>query len=554
MVFLKLQKLEPLIMLKKVPHTYVIVFAILVLAAVTTWFVPGGEYDRHTVMVEGASRTVITPNSFHYVENSPQTWQIFSAFFEGFVDKADIIVFILMIGGAFWIMNKSRAIDIGIYAFLGFTKKIEHWKALKFLGVDNVILVLIMTLFSVFGAVFGMSEETIAFIIILVPLAISMGYDSITGVAIVLVAAGLGFAGAVLNPFTIGIAQGLSDIPLFSGIEFRMFSWLVINAVGFSFILAYANRIKRHPEKSLVYHIDDYWRQRNNEDVEGVEYYTPKSAWLVYFAVIATLLAFSINLGENTWDSWSLVITEMKIGNSSYHFHVLPYSTLLFAILGFFSLRKSVHFFILNLLLFTIIFLIVGVMGYGWYVMEIATLFFVMGLLSGISMNYSADDIVKHFLDGVKDILSAAMIVGLAGGIIIVLQEGKVIDTILHSLAQSMDGMGKIGSVETMYLIQNFINIIIPSGSAKAALTMPIMAPFSDVIGISRQATVMAFQFGDGFTNMLTPTSGVLIGVLGVARIPYDIWARWIWKLILGLIILGGLLLIPTVMMELNGF
>jgi uncharacterized ion transporter superfamily protein YfcC len=547
-------------MLKKVPHTYVIVFAILVLAAVTTWFVPGGEYDRHTVVVEGATRTVITPNSFHYVENSPQTWQIFSAFFEGFVDKADIIVFILMIGGAFWIMNKSRAIDIGIYAFLGFTKKIEHWKALKLLGVDNVILVLIMTLFSVFGAVFGMSEETIAFIIILVPLAISMGYDSITGVAIVFVAAGLGFAGAVLNPFTIGIAQGLSDIPLFSGIEFRMFSWLVINAVGFSFILAYANRIKRHPEKSLVYHIDDYWRQRNNEDVEDVEYYTPKAAWIVYAITLIVLILFSFdfsplhNLHISNISSISMSITEMKIGNSSYHMPALPISAGLFAIMGFFSLRKSVHFFILTLLMFTIIFLIVGVMGYGWYVMEIATLFFVMGLLSGISMSYSADNIVKYFLDGVKDILSAAMIVGLAGGIIIVLQEGKVIDTILHSLAQSMNGMGKIGSVESMYLIQNFINIIIPSGSAKAALTMPIMAPFSDVIGISRQATVMAFQFGDGFTNMLTPTSGVLIGVLGVARIPYDIWAKWIWKLILGLIILGGLLLIPTVMMELNGF
>jgi len=538
-------------MLKKVPHTYVIVFAILVLAAVTTWFVPGGEYDRHTEIVEGTSRTVITPNSFHYVENSPQTWQVFSAFFEGFVDKADIIVFILMIGGAFWIMNKSRAIDIGIYAFLGFTKKIEHWKALKFLGVDNVVLVLIMMLFSVFGAVFGMSEETIAFIIILVPLAISMGYDSITGVAIVFVAAGLGFAGAILNPFTIGIAQGLSDIPLFSGIEFRIFSWVVINAVGFSFILAYANKIKKHPEKSLVYHIDDYWRNRNKEDVEDVEYYTPKSAWLVYFITLLALIAFSIDFNG---DSIRLSITEMKIGNSSYHMYALPFASILFAVLGFVSLRKSVHFFILNLLLFTIIFLIVGVMGYGWYVMEIATLFFVMGLLSGISMNYSADDIVKYFLDGVKDILSAAMIVGLAGGIIIILQEGKVIDTILHNLAQSMDGMGKIGSVETMYLIQNFINIIIPSGSAKAALTMPIMAPFSDVIGISRQATVMAFQFGDGFTNMLTPTSGVLIGVLGVARIPYDIWAKWIWKLILGLIILGGILLIPTVMMDLNGF
>jgi uncharacterized ion transporter superfamily protein YfcC len=538
-------------MLKKVPHTYVIVFAILVLAAVTTWFVPGGEYDRHTVVVDGAPRTVIVDNSFHYVENQPQTWQIFSAFFEGFVDKADIIVFILMIGGAFWIMNKSRAIDIGIFAFLDFTRKIEHWKLLRFLGVNNVILVLIMTMFSIFGAVFGMSEETIAFIIILVPLAISMGYDSITGVAIVFVAAGLGFAGAILNPFTIGIAQGLSDLPLFSGIEFRIFSWFVINAVGFAFILAYANKIKKHPEKSPVHEIDDYWRNRNNEHVEDVQYYSPKSAWVVYFMVLIALLAFSLNFsGEGSlWNS-----TEMKIGNASYHAPVLPISTLLFAILGFFSLRKSVHFFILTLLLFTIIYLIVGVMGYGWYVMEIATLFFVMGLLSGISMSYSADDIVKYFLDGVKDILSAALIVGLAGGIIIILQQGKVIDTILHSLSQTMEGMGKVGSVEMMYLIQNVINIIIPSGSAKAALTMPIMAPFSDVIGVSRQATVMAFQFGDGFTNLLTPTSGVLIGVLGVARIPYDIWAKWIFKLIIGLIILGGILLIPTVTMPLNGF
>jgi len=548
-------------MLKKVPHTYVIVFAILVVAAITTWFVPGGEYDRQTVIVDGSSRNVIVDNSFHYIENQPQTWQIFSAFFEGFVDKADIIVFILMIGGAFWIMNKSRAIDIGIFAFLGLTKKIEHWKLLKLIGVNNVILVLIMTMFSVFGAVFGMSEETIAFIIILVPLAISMGYDSITGVSIVFVAAGLGFAGAVLNPFTIGIAQGLSDIPLFSGMEYRIFCWFVINIVGFSFILSYANRIKRNPEKSPTYQIDDYWRSRNSEDVEDVKYFTPKIAWGVYAVTLIALILFSVDFSNG---QLNLSITELEIGGKPYTgihlfgafwpFYILPASTILFAILGFFSLRKSVHFFILNLLLFTIIFLIVGVMGYGWYVMEIATLFFVMGLLSGISMNYSADNIVKYFLDGVKDILSAAMIVGLAGGIIFILQEGKVIDTILHSLSQSMDGMGKIGSVETMYLIQNFINIIIPSGSAKAALTMPIMAPFSDVIGISRQATVMAFQFGDGFTNMLTPTSGVLIGVLGVARIPYDIWAKWIFKFIVGLIILGGLLLIPTVMMDLNGF
>lgn len=153
-----------------------------------------------------------------------------------------------------------------------------------------------------------------------------------------------------------------------------------------------------------------------------------------------------------------------------------------------------------------------------------------------------------------KDILSAALVVGLAGGIIIVLQEGHIIDPILHSLASLMSEAGRVLSLGIMYLIQTMINIIIPSGSAKAALTMPIMAPFSDVIGLSRQATVMAFQFGDGFTNMITPTSGVLIGALGIARIPYDIWVKFFWKFILLLVIIGFVLLIPTATMQLNGF
>jgi uncharacterized ion transporter superfamily protein YfcC len=532
-------------MFKKVPHTYVIIFFILILAAITTWIIPGGEYERQTVVVEGSQKSVIVEGSFHHVENNPQTWQIFAALFKGFEKQSGIIVFILMIGGAFWIMNKSRAIDVGIYAFLNFTKKLEHNKLLKLLGVNNIILTLIMLVFSIFGAVFGMSEETIAFIIILVPLAISMGYDSITGVAIVFVAAGLGFAGAVLNPFTIGIAQGLSDLPLFSGFEYRIFCWIVINIIGIAYILRYANKVKRNPKKSLVYEEDKEWRSRTDVNIEEIKYFVPKSAWLSFTLVSISLIVFSYFNMEST----------IKIGEKlSYTFPAIPISTALFIILSLIGIRKSVHFYILTLLMFTIIFLIIGVMGYGWYVMEIATLFFAMGLAAGIAFGFSANELVKHFLDGVKDILSAALVVGLAGGIIIILQDGKVIDSILYNLADSMKEMSKLASVSMMYLIQNMINIVIPSGSAKAALTMPIMAPFSDVIGVSRQATVMAFQFGDGFTNLITPTSGVLIGVLGVAKIPYEKWVKWIWPLILIMIILGFLLLIPTVTMTLNGF
>ncbi len=509
-----------------------------------TWFVPGGEYERNTVLVNGVERTIITPDSFHNVENAPQTWQIFSALFKGFVDKADIIVFILLIGGAFWIMNQSRSIDVGIFAFLKFTKKLEKYKWIRMLGINNIVLTLIMLMFSTFGATFGMSEETIAFIIVLVPLAISMGYDSITGVAIVFVAAGLGFAGAILNPFTIGIAQGLSDLPLFSGIEFRLFSWLIINTIGIAYVLRYAHKVHRKPELSLVYSEDKYWRDKDKRSTELIEYHTPKSAWLSYITVLAVLIIYSVNYFQTT----------LTIGNSNFSGPVLPILAGVFALFGFVGLRKSVHFYILTLLLITILLLIVGVMGYAWYVMEIASLFFAMGILSGIAMNFSPDKIVKYFLEGVKDIMSAAMIVGLAGGIIIILQEGRIIDPMLHSLASWMDNTGKVASVSIMYVIQNFINIIIPSGSAKAALTMPIMAPFSDVIGVSRQATVMAFQFGDGFTNMITPTSGVLIAVLGVAKIPYDKWVKWITPLMIILIIIGFLLLIPTVTMKLNGF
>jgi len=543
---------------KKFPHTYVIVFYIIVLAAILTLIVPGGNYIQETVTNtdgEEVSQTVfetveidgvekLVPK-FEYIDHEVQTWQVFAALYKGFENQAGIIVFILMVGGAFWIMNSTKAIDIGIYSFLNFTKKLEKNKLLKIIGVNNIIITLIMLMFSIFGAVFGMSEETIAFIVILVPLAISMGYDSITGVAMVFFAAGLGFAGAVLNPFTIGIAQGIAELPLFSGIEYRLFSWIVINFVGISFILWYANKIHKNPKKSPVYEEDKYWRDKSSSDDKKIEYHTPKSAWIVYIFISISLIIFSVYFKT----------TELEIGSNIFKIKwLIAIITTLFIIGGFLSLLKSVHFFNLILLAFTVIFLIVGVMGYHWYIMKIATLFFAMGIFAGISSNYSPNEITKLFLDGAKDIMSAALVVGLAGGIIVILQEGQIIDTILHYLSGKMEGFGKVASVGIMYVIQTIINVLIPSGSAKAAITMPIMAPFSDYIELSRQATVMAFQFGDGFTNMITPTSGVLIGVLGVAKIPYNKWVKWITPIMITLVILGFLLLIPTVLMDLNGF
>jgi uncharacterized ion transporter superfamily protein YfcC len=529
---------------RKVPHTFVIIFGFIVAAALLTWFVPGGEYERKTVTVNEQEREIIVEGSFRFTESNPQTWQVFSALFDGFVDKADIIVFIIIIGGAFWIMNESKAIDVGIQTFLLRVRKLDRLKFFRFLGVDNIIITLIMLVFSIFGATFGMSEETIAFTIIFIPLAISMGYDSIVGVSLCFVAAGLGFAGALLNPFTIGIAQGLSSLPLFSGIEYRFFCWIVINVIGIGWVLRYAARLRKSPASSIVYEEDAYWRERKTVDLKEMQYYTPRAAWITYIILSAAMVLFSVQNPNIT----------LNIGNSAYSGYYLPAVTFLFIVSSFFALRKSIHFFILNLLMFTIIYLIVGVMGFSWYIKEIATLFLVLGLASGIAMNSSASEIVKQFSAGMKDILTAAFVVGLAGGILVILEDGRVIDSLLYYVSKSMQEFGKVASVTVMYIIQTGINIVIPSGSAKAALTMPIMSQFSDLIGISRQATVMAFQFGDGFTNMITPTSAVLIGVLGIARIPYEKWVKWILPFMIILIITGWILLLPTVLMDLSGF
>ncbi len=472
--------------MKRIPHTFTIVFALIVLAAVLTWVVPAGEFVRQSVEVNGTTREVVVNDSFHYVESSPQTWQVFSALYNGFVDKADIIIFILMVGGAFWILNNSHAIDVGVMAFLRSVRRLGRYKLIRKLGVDNIIITFVMILFSLFGAVFGMSEETIAFVVVFIPLAIQMGYDSIVGVCMCYMAAHVGFAGAMLNPFTIGIAQGIADLPLFSGLEYRMFCWVVLTIVGIAFVLWYAHRVKAKPERSPVHKLDDYWRNRVESNQQ---------------------------------------------------------TTL--------TLR---HGLILVVLLLTIVALVVGVLKWDWYIEEISALFLAMGIVSGIIDRQGADDIAKLFLAGCKDILSAALVVGLASGIIFILRDGHVIDTILYGLTRSLGELGEMMSLAVMYVFQTLLNIVMPSGSAKAALTMPIMTQFADQIEVSRQTTVLAFQFGDGFTNMLTPTSGVLIGVLGIARIPYGTWLKWAWKFILALIFLGFLLMLPTLWMDLPGF
>ncbi len=518
------------------PNTYVIVFTVILICAAATWFVSGGEYIR-----SGNGELIYTQT-----ESAPQTWQVFTALYKGFEKQAGIIVFILIVGGALWMINSTKALDAGIAAFLEKAKALERFAIFRAAGVDNIILVAMTIMFSIFGSIFGMSEECIAFVAISIPLAISMGYDSIVGVGMVYLGAHVGFAGAFLNPFTVGVAQEMAELPLFSGMGYRLVCWGILTIFLTVFILVYASRIKKNPQRSPMYEADGFWRGKILTDMENIRPYKNKSSWLSFALAMISILLFTIFYSGEC---------SIKLGSTSYDaVWLMPATAVAFAFMSVAALRKSVHFYIVTLLVFTIVYLIIGAICFGWYIPEISALFLALAILSGIASGNGANSIVNEFLAGAKDIFSAAFIVGLASGIIIILQDGKIIDTILHSMESSLEGAGRLSSLSLMYGIQTFMNLFIPSATAKAAITMPIMAPFSDIIGLSRQATVLAFQFGDGFTNMITPTSGVLMAVLGMARIPYSKWVKWAWKFILGLIIIGFLLLVPTVLVDIKGF
>jgi uncharacterized ion transporter superfamily protein YfcC len=325
-----------------------------------------------------------------------------------------------------------------------------------------------------------MSEEVIPFILIFVPLALTLGYDTITGVAIPFVAAGAGFAGAFLNPFTVGIAQNIAGLPLFSGMIYRFIVWLITTTVAISFVMFYAKKIKKNPEKSVTYKKDI--EKKKNIDLSKVHKFDGLSVRhkVVLFVFLAGLAV-----------------------------------------------------------------LIFGVLNYGWFIEELAAVFLITGIAVGIAGKLSAGEITDSFIKGAKDLIGTALIIGLARGILILSRNGKIIDTILFEMSAPISSLNPVISSQAMFMVQTFINFFVPSGSGQAVLTMPIMSPLSDLVGVSRQTAVLAFQMGDGFSNMIIPTSAVTIGVLTLADVPWEKWAKWILPLEVIFLLLGLLLLIP---------
>jgi len=459
----------------RIPHVYVLLIIIMLIATVASYLIPAGEYAR--VSDEATGRMIIDASSFQLIDRTPVgLFDLALAIPEGMAAAVDIIFLVILVVASFEIVNATGAFNTGI-AYL--VKKLANKESIVIIGVT--------CLFSIIGAFLGWAEGVLVFIPLGVALSKAMGYDALLGMGMVVLGTGAGFAGGVLNIYTVGVAQSIAKLPLFSGMGFRFAAYVVFTLITIIFLLVYAKKVKKNPEISPVY---------------GVP--------------LANLEKIDLNeIPEFT--------TRQK-------------SVILVVIIGF-------------------AICVYGTMNWGWYLRQISALFIIIGIVAGFVGGFKPSEMAEHFANGAKGIIFGAITIGLARGILIVMEKGHVIDSVIHSLAELVQGMPTISAAWGMYVIQLVMNFFIPSGSGQAVTTMPIMAPLADIVGTTRQVAVLAYQYGDAFTNAFFPTSGVLLAGLAIAGgIPWDKWAKWAWKLMLLWIIFAGVLITIAHFIKLGPF
>lgn len=456
----------------KMPHTLAVVWILVVLVLVASWVIPSGSFQRVETVVDGARRMVTVPGTFQVMEKTRLGLeQVLLAPFHGFVKKADLIIFLLIIGGAFQVLMDTGAVEAGIRRL---ARKLAGSPSL-----ERLFIPVMMSLFSLAGSTFGMSEEVIPFVLIFVPLARRLGYDAIVGLSIPFLGAAAGFAAAFVNPFTVGIAQRLSDLPPGSGTGYRYLVWVLGTGLTIAYVSWYAARVKRNPELSAI---RDLEREAPREEDDG-----EVQPWQGRYTF--ALLALMATMGLLVW----------------------------------------------------------GVQARGWYFEQLGALFLGMGLVLGLGTGMGADRTARSFLAGAKDMVGVALVVSCATALLVIAQEAKIMDTMLHAASWCVAHLPRVVTAQVMFLVQCVLNFFIHSGTSQAALTMPIMAPLADLVGISRQTAVLAFQLCE-FIVPILPTSAVTMAVLSAARIPWERWARWFLPLMGLMVVLSLLLLVPPVL------
>lgn len=451
-------------------NAFVLLFSVIVIAAILTYIVPAGEYDR----VEDSGRTLVIPDSFHFTKSDPVGFfDIFKSIHTGMVNSAGIIFFILIIGGAFGILKATGALDALIITLTKKIKSKELW-----------LIPILMLIFAAGGALMGMAEETIVYIAIITPLVIALRLDALVGFAIVSLGANIGFMSAILNPFNIGVAQSIAELPTFSGIGLRLILFATLYTAGVLYVYRYAKKIQSNPE--LRY------------------------------------------LGETKKQVKIEIDTNIKL--------------------------TTRHKWILSIFLMNFVVLIFGVIKFDWYITEIASLFMLFGIIIGIVGKLNPNKIAEEFINGAKELIGGALIVGFAQAILVVIQGGKIIDSVLYYAADILGHVSPALNAIGMFILQLFLNFLVPSGSGQAALTMPIMAPLADLVGVTRQTAVLAFQLGDGISNSIFPTAGVLLAGLAVAGIPFTRWVKWVLPFIAIEIAIAIIFLIIAQMIQYGPF
>ena len=450
----------------RVPHTLVLIFGMIVLAQVLTYVLPQGEFDREVFQDTG--REAVVPETYGPVDQAVTLpwYHTLMAIPRGFGAAADIIFFCFIVGGAFGVFRATGAADAAIGSLL------------RSMGNRPALLIVVgLTMFMIGSSTIGMAEEYLPFVPLLLTLCIALGYDAITAVGIMTVGYGVGYGTAVINPFTVIIAQNVAGVEESSGISYRIILGVVFLAIGIHHVLSYARRVKADPAKSLV------------ADIE------PDPAHTRVKDVPMTLS----------------------------------------------------HYYAIGAIGLSIVLIVWGIKFYDWYLVEMGAVFLGLTLVLGAVSRIGLDKTAKSFCHGATELTTTALLIGFARTIELILNDGQIIDTIVHGISGPLKSAGPYVSAVGMYAVQSACNLFIPSGSGQAYVTMPLMAPLADLTGVTRQVAVLAYQFGDGFTNILVPTNAVLIGILGLARIPYERWLRFIFPFIVKVWIAGSIALVIAV-------
>lgn len=435
------------------PNAFVIIFCIMVLCALLTWIIPAGQFD--TAFDEVTGRDLVVPGTYHQIESSPVgIWQIFTSLFDGFVDAADIMFFIVFASSYVYVLTKSNALNAMTGAML---RKIgDH---------DNLIIPIFMTFFAIGGTTFGMFEETYALIPAFIVIAITLGYDRIVGGAIVYLGVSVGFSAAILNPFTIGVASDVANVPLVEPkiTIFRTVAFAAFLILSVGYVMHYANKVKKDPTKSILYgHHEDITGLMTREECMSVEFTTAHKISMFGFLLLIVILVW-------------------------------------------------------------------GIIAKGWWFTDIAALFFVFMLATAFINKMGVNEIAETFVESTKATMYGVLLVGFSRGISMVMAAGSIIDTVVYALGNLVGTLPTTLTGIGMLVVQNLINFFIPSGSGQAVVMMPIMAPLADVVGMSREMSVVAYQFGDGFSNMIWPTAvATECGIMGISL---GHWYKFILKL-----------------------